>query len=317
MDKFHRALLVIASILCVWVIVDMSAKPPRPPIIPLVTIVPAAGVASTDFELYCTGFSPSGRVNAEVLNLLSLRPAPQADAAGKLTILLNSDGWAPGDYTCRVTDLSTQIHIDGNIRILSPPPSPAQANVVNDDSASTTGWPEEQNGDYESKYENGRYSISIGDTDDQFPIINKNFGEFTDFIAEMDVGRSGRDYSKPLFTNFRAAGFVFHADSDGNGVAFLVNTEGFYTLNQGLYTQLIPRTDTPEIKTNQGNNYYQTLPVINHLKVSVTGKTVVLNINGDIVGQYTDLPAGSGFIGVIVQGNNSQVYFENLSIQRR
>ena len=100
-------------------------QPAAPPIIkPSVTVVPSSGTAGTGFELHCTGFSSSGKVSAEVRNLISLRPTFQADSTGKLSISLNSEGWVPGDYTCRVTDLSAKTYADGNISILSPPPPP-------------------------------------------------------------------------------------------------------------------------------------------------------------------------------------------------
>jgi hypothetical protein len=101
-------------------------NPPTAPIIikPAVKIVPASGPAGTGFELNCTGFSPSGKVSVQVMNLLSLSSTPQADTTGKLTISLESEGWAHGNYICRVTDLSTKIYADGSISILSPPPPP-------------------------------------------------------------------------------------------------------------------------------------------------------------------------------------------------
>lgn len=138
MDKFHKALLVITSILCICVTADLYSRsvPPvvlsnttavNPPAVPHIikptlTVVPPSGAAGTGFKLYCTGFSPSGKVSVDVRNLISLRTTFQADTAGKLMIPLNSEGWAPGDYTCRVTDLSAQIYADDNISILSPPP---------------------------------------------------------------------------------------------------------------------------------------------------------------------------------------------------
>ena len=120
---------------------------------------------------------------------------------GNLTILLDSDGWATGDYTCRVTDLSSNLFADVSIRILGPPPVQIPPNLLTNDLTSTAGWPEGKSSNYDLKYENGRYSISIGDTPDPIPIINKNFGEFTDFTAEMDVSWSGRGQPNPLYAN--------------------------------------------------------------------------------------------------------------------
>jgi len=187
--------------------------------------------------------------------------------------------------------------------------SPEYKLVFEDDfSSSQSGWIEQVHPEFECRYKDGKYHISVMRTQRARWLWNSRAGRLSDFILEIDA----QLVSGPKDTYF---GIIFRTVTDREFYYLLISGDKHYSVgihNMRGWTPLKRRTF--EYRVKEG---YTT----NHLRVVCQGNQLDIYINGSYIAKLNDDSFDSGYVGLIVESADKsepdcQVAFDNLRIYK-
>jgi TM2 domain-containing membrane protein YozV len=303
--------LAFAFLVLLAVSSPAPVEPIKPSGEPAVSVYPVSGPAGTKFSVICRGLTPSSSVSVDITSNTGITSSTtyKTGPDGNLQFTITTEGASPGYYACQVRDVVAGSSKSAEFEVSTstvPQSSPAGGDTFVDDFSSSSGWVVRSDQYGESKYEDQAYILLVKETDSPILRLNEAAGEWGDFIAEVDVMQTGSSYPGRQ-RGYQAGGLVFRAQNEHTGYIYWVSRFGWYGIYHGSDVPLVNFTNSSYINTGTNTN---------RLKVVCNGNLIEVYVNGTKVGTVTDSSWNKGYVGLVAQGNNSTVRFDNFRLYR-
>jgi serine/threonine-protein kinase len=224
---------------------------------------------------------------------------------------VEDDTYSSGDISLMAVTLEdepTEVHFDNLAAFASGPPLPGGGILFEDDFGdASSGWDiDEYDSGASVGYASGVYRI-LGVEDGIMA-----WGAAQQDLADLAIGVDATQVAAPANDN-NGYGVMCRVQqgTSGDGYAFLVSGDGYYTIqiiSKGDYEPLVQWESSDAIR--QGNS-------TNHLRAVCDGTNLAFYVNGELMTEVQDATYATGDIALLagtLEAEPTEVHFDNLVV---